>query len=363
MDVRSPGSSVVTNFCDDLARPDGLAFFHANLPDVSVGNRHVFTALFEDNQAGLGVPVHRARCVGRIGPRDPDHRGLERRQNVAAPAKPVLILFPASSVSVSAGNSVASDSGDRKIASQLVDQPELRTVRVLTGPEREAICSCINRRMDEDRLGEGVVFEVQSGLGRSCLRPKPNAEEPEGKSKAQEGRTSVIQVHTHGQERGPPNVTNASFRCRRNVGGPRSGLGRGLRQDAVCDQDRPYQRNHDLNAGQKERRAKPVGFDRRAESDGCVGRVVSHEFSGIECTVHEGPRSRQPAISRVVPKASVGDRNIRTSVASVCEGILNPLMNRDGPERASARSVFIFTEDDERSPGRRLQNGIRPARP
>lgn len=94
VDVGTARVTVVANLGDRLPSLDRLALLHPDLSGVRVRDGDAVLLVFEDNQAGTGISVHRARLVGGVGAHDFGHNAIERREDAALPSVPVLIVLP-----------------------------------------------------------------------------------------------------------------------------------------------------------------------------------------------------------------------------------------------------------------------------
>lgn len=180
VDVWGPRGAVVADFPDDVSPVGDVPFLYLNLLGVGVSNGDAVLLVLKDNEPGLPVPIHGPRLVGTVRPRYPHNFAFEWGQDVLSPPVSVFVFFSGRSRLVGPANAIVSDLHHGEVPGKLVNQPERGAVGVLPGIEVHPPAGDVDRRVDQRRLGQGVVFEVESALGTSLRRNERETGKDEG---------------------------------------------------------------------------------------------------------------------------------------------------------------------------------------
>ena len=166
----SPGGTVVTNLPDDVSSPNSVPLLYFNLSDVGVSDSDALLLVLKDNEARLAVPVHVSRLVDTVRPGYLNDPTFKRGQHVLSPSMPVFVLFSGASKLVGPTNAVFPNLHHGEVPGELIRQAELRAVGMLSGVEVHPPARNANRWVNKHRLGQGVVFDVESSLGTGLAR-------------------------------------------------------------------------------------------------------------------------------------------------------------------------------------------------
>jgi hypothetical protein len=170
VDVWGPRGAVVADLPDDVSPADGVPLLYFNVPDMSVSDGDAVLLVFEDNEPCLSIPVHGPGLVGTVRPGYPDDLAFKRGEDILSPSIPVFVLFSGCSRLIGPADAILSDFHHGEVPGQLVNQTELGTIGMLSGVEVHPAAGHVDRRMDQHRLGQGVVFEIESWLGAGLRR-------------------------------------------------------------------------------------------------------------------------------------------------------------------------------------------------